>query len=531
VGADAEPQERDLREYVRVLRRRKPVLVLSALVVMGAALFGSLVQTPVYASTAEVLRQANTSRSIFQNASGAYVDPTRAIQTEIRVLESQPIREAAHAKLGYAAKIKATSVGQTDVIAVRAEDTSAQRSADIANAFARAYIDYRRTQAIDDVLSQVTEVGKKINDLKRQIDAAPQGQVKDSLIEQQALFQNRLDQLQVDASLQTGGAELVNAAEVPETPARPRPARNAAIGLILGVLFGIGVALMLDYLDDSIKTKEEFERAVPNLPVLAMIPAVGGWKTKDEAKVVSIIEPSSVAAEAYRTLRTSIQFLGVDRPLRALHVTSANAEEGKTTTLANLGVALARAGARVVIVCSDLRRPRIHEMFGLTNRVGFTSVLLGEVSLAQALQKVPGVERLYLLASGPLPPNPSELLQSRRAAEAFDHLKADGNFILIDSPPILPVTDGLVLAKRVDGTVMVCAASRTGRKEFARAVEMLAQVDAPVIGAVLNGVTEETGYGYKYRYYAADQPANSNGSTVSTNGSRAKAKRRIRGRK
>ena len=243
---------------------------------------------------------------------------------------------------------------------------------------------------------------------------------------------------------------------------------------------------------------------------LAMIPSVGGWKAKDEAKVVSILEPSSVAAEAYRTLRTSIQFLGVDRPLRSLHVTSANAEEGKTTTLANLGVALARAGARVVIVCSDLRRPRIHEMFGLTNKVGFTSVLLGEVSLAQALQKVPGVERLYLLASGPFPPNPSELLQSRRAAEVFEHLKSDGNFLLIDSPPILPVTDGLVLAKRVDGTVMVCAASRTGRKEFARAVEMLQQVDAPVIGAVLNGVTEESGYGYKYRYYAPDQPPGTN---------------------
>lgn len=521
-----------LRDYLRIVQRRKFAVLLAVAVVVGAAVVSSVVQTPVYAATAEVLRQTGNTQSIFENSSGQYVDPQRALQTEIRVLESQAVRDAVKEKLGFAARVSARPVAQTDVIAVRAEDRDAKRAAQIANAYAAAYIDHRRSQAVDSVLSQATEVGKKIADLKKQIEGA-EGPLRDTLVQQQGIFQNRLDQLQVDASLQTGGAQLVNEAEVNTTPVRPRPVRNAAIALVLGLFFGTGVVFFLEYLDDSIKTKDDLSRAVPSLATLALIPAVGGAWRKDDASVVSIKDPSSPAAEAYRTLRTSIQFLGVDHPLRSLHVTSANAQEGKTTAIANLGVALARAGARVVIVCSDLRRPRIHEFFGLSNKVGFTSVLLGEVALAQALQRVPGVDRLYLLASGPFPPNPSELLQSRRAAEVFEHLKAEGNFLLVDSPPILPVTDGLVLAKRVDGTVMVCAANRTGRKEYARAVEMLHQVGAPVIGAVLNGVTADTGYGYGYRGYQtseqrANLPAGNPTTNGSVNGSAAKAWRRVR---
>ncbi len=528
-----------LRDYLRIVRRRKFAVLLAVAVVVAAAVVSSLLQTPVYAATAEVLRQTTSTQSIFDNNSGPYVDPQRALQTEIRVLESQPVRDAVKAKLGFDARVSARPVAQTDVIAVRAEDGDAKRAATIANAYAAAYIEHRRNQAVDSVLAQATEVGKKISDLKKQVETAT-GPLRDTLVQQQALFQNRLDQLQVDASLQTGGAQLVNEAEVNAAPVRPRPVRNAAIAIVVGLFFGTGVVFFLEYLDDSIKTKDDLDRAVPSLSTLAMIPAAGSWR-KDDPTVISIKDPSSPGAEAYRTLRTSIQFLGVDRPLRSLHFTSANAQEGKTTTIANLGVALARAGTRVVIVCSDLRRPRIHDFFGLRNDVGFTSVLLGEISLAQALQRVPGVERLYLLASGPLPPNPSELLQSRRAAEVFDHLKAEGNFLLVDSPPILPVTDGLVLAKRVDGTVMVCAAGRTGRKEFARTVEMLQQVDAPVIGAVLNGITAESGYGYGYEYRsyrtaerrAPNGAVASNGSadgSVAGNGA-AQARRRARARK
>src|SRR5215213_1650129 len=193
--------------------------------------------------------------------------------------------------------------------------------------------------------------------------------------------------------------------------------------------------------------------------------------------------------------------MGLDQPMRTIQVTSANPQEGKTTTLANLAVALARSGSTVAIVCCDLRRPRVHEFFGLNNDVGFTSVLLGKVGLAGAMQEVPDQARLSLLASGPLPPNPSELLSSRRTVEVLGSLQAEYDIVLIDAPPVLPVTDALVLSGRVDATLLVAVAGATTRKEGARAVELLRQVDAPLVGAVLNGVDSEGSYGYAYQSY------------------------------
>ena len=188
-------------------------------------------------------------------------------------------------------------------------------------------------------------------------------------------------------------------------------------------------------------------------------------------------------------------------------MTSPNASEGKTTTLSNLAVAFAASGLRTVVVDCDLRRPRLHAFFRVANTTGFTSVLLGNVGLTKALQPVRGQERLLVLASGPLPPNPSELLSSRRAAELFQSLSSQADVVLVDSPPCLPVTDALVLSQRVDSTILVTTAGTTTQKAAARAVEMLLQVNAPLAGAVLNGVSVESGYG-RYTYgYSAAQPA------------------------
>jgi len=190
------------------------------------------------------------------------------------------------------------------------------------------------------------------------------------------------------------------------------------LGLAVGLMLGAGAAFLFEYMDDSIKAKADLERATHGrLPTLGLIPAVPTWRDRDDARLVSLIDPGSGAAEAYRALRTTIQFMALERPISVLQVTSPSAAEGKSTTLANLGVALAGAGQRVVIVCGDLRRPRIHEFFGLANTEGLTSVVLGTLPLSAALQPVPAVPGLTLLASGPLPPNPSELLDSKRTAE------------------------------------------------------------------------------------------------------------------
>jgi len=508
----------ELRDYLRVFARRKGTIIFAVVVVVVAALAASFLQTPVYEGTAEVLLQARATESLFDPNTGQAVDKARVVQTEIKVLKGESVRDAVRKELGTAPKVSANAAGDTDVLEVRAQSTDAKRAATVANSYANAYIDFRRQQAVNDVLNAAKQIQDKVADLQRQMDgldgqvnaapAANQGTVrqnlagqKDALLQQQSLFKQKLDQLQVDAAIRTGGAQLVSRALVPTSPIKPTPVRNGALALVLGLLVGTGLAFLVEYLDDSIKTKDDFARITRDFPVIGLIPAVTDWKVTDEPQVVSLTDPKSPAAESYRALRTSIQFLALEKPMRTLQITSPGAQEGKTTTLCNLAVALARTGQRVIIVCCDLRRPRVHEFFGLENRIGFTSVLLGKVPLTAALQPVPDQTRLSVLASGPLPPNPSELLSSKRTIEVLTSLAAEADIVLVDSPPILPVTDALVLSGRVDATLLVCVAGATTRKDAARAVELLDQVDAPMVGAVLNGVTGEGAYGYGYGYY------------------------------
>jgi polysaccharide biosynthesis transport protein len=494
------------RDYLRILRRRRGVVVVGVLVVLVPVLLLSFLQTPRYAAGAEVLIQDRSSETLFDPNSGARSDPARQIQNELRVIESPPVRDAVKAKLGPVPKVSATPIGQTDLIDVVATSTDPARAARVANAYADAYIGYRREQAVNDVLAASEQVQSKISDLQKQIDTAPPAQ-KDELLRAQSLFQQKLDELQVDGALKQGGAQLVTPATAPESPVSPRPVRDAIIAAFVGLLLGVALAFLLDYLDDSVKTKEDFERVAPGLPVLGMIPAVAGWKTKERPFLVSAVEPLSPAAEAYRTLRTSVQFLGLDQAMGTIQLTSANPREGKTTTLANLAVALAGAGQRILVVCCDLRRPRIHEFFGLGNDIGFTSALLGKVPLAEAIQGVPEHRGVDLLASGPLPPNPSELLSSKRTGEVVATLRSEYDVVLLDSPPVLPVTDALVLSRWVDATLLVAVAGTTTRKEVSRATELLWQVDAPLVGAVLNGVDPEGSDGYAYQYYREDKRA------------------------
>ncbi len=232
--------------------------------------------------------------------------------------------------------------------------------------------------------------------------------------------------------------------------------------------------------------------------MLAVIPRMTEWRNRTEAHLVSIEQPASPLAEAYRTLRTSVQFVSLGRSIRTVQVTSPRSQDGKSTTATNLAVALARAGQRVILIDCDLRRPRVHEFFGLPNAVGFTSVLVGDVPLVNAIQAVPGLDRLRVLASGPKPPDPSELLSSRRAHELIKAISEAGDLVIIDTPPVLPVADALVVSDVVDACILVVTVGSTTRKEVQRSAELLQQVEAPLIGVVMNGGAIERGYGYGY---------------------------------
>lgn len=500
----------ELRDYLSLLRRRKLVILLAAILVSGAALGLSVIQEKVYQASVRLILEPTAT--VFDSSGAA---KTVNVETEVQRLQSVPVKEAVRAKLnGQAPRVRAAQVGTTQVMQLVTEAPTPQLAADYANAYADAFIAYRIQQAVDLLEKQAVPVQAKLDALEKEIQplqdaitAVPVGKDRDAknaelgprisaLLSVQTTFKSTLDKLQIQSALKSGGVQLVAPAVVPTKPVRPTPIRNGVLGLAVGLIFGVAAAFLFEQLDDSIKTKDDLEHLTDDVTVLGVIPLVSAWKNRSESRLMSTLEPSSPAAEAYRSLRTSIQFMGLDRKLQILQVTSPNASEGKTTTLANLAVALTQADQSVVIVSCDLRRPRIHEYFGLPNAIGFTSVILGETSLSAALQRVPRLPRLLLLASGRLPPNPSELLSSRRTADILTALRSQFDVVLVDSPPVLPVTDAAVLSTRVDGTLLVAMANQTTSKALTRAMEVLGNVDTTVVGAVLNGAGAESGYGY-----------------------------------
>jgi capsular exopolysaccharide synthesis family protein len=222
--------------------------------------------------------------------------------------------------------------------------------------------------------------------------------------------------------------------------------------------------------------------------------------------VVSNVAPSSPPAEAYRGLRTAIQFSALDRSLRVLQVTSPTAGEGKTTTLVNLAVVLARGATSVCVVDCDLRRPRVHDFFGLKNNEGFTSVVRGELPLSAAVQTVPAENEIVVLAAGRPTLDPSELLASSRTKGVLGSLERQFDMVLVDSTPILPVTDAAVLSRHVEGVLIVVESGRTKKRALTRAVELLRQVDAPILGMVINRADQQSAYGSSYSSYTYSGP-------------------------
>lgn len=522
MDAGLDTYELPLRHYLNVLWRQKMIVV--ATVVMIVALGGiyTYSQTPVYQSTAKVLLQPSVAEVIFSPDTGASgdtgSDKTR-LQTEIEVMRSQSVQEAVEERLGEVPAVHIAQLGETEVVTITAMSPTPEGAARSAQTYAETYLTVRREQltasllgAIDEVQAQIDVIREQLAGLDRPIAELDAGvgaaaseadrialqEQRDELIrqmnKQRTSLENRelsyggwLDELRLASNIsRTGGGQLLTEAEVPASPLSPKPMQNFVVALGLGVLLSVVMAFLREHYDDAIKEKEDLEQLTGDLPVLGLIPSVAGWKKREAAVLVSVTAPNSPPAEAYRTLRTSLQFVGLERPVRMVQVTSPNQGESKTTTVCNLAVVLAQAGHRVILVDCDLRQPRLHQFFGLGNEVGLASALVGSVSLADTVRLIAGEPRLAVMPSGPLPPNPSELLSSGRCGQILALLDAEADFILLDGPPVLPFTDALVLAGLVDAVIMVVTANTTTRHNADRAIELLEQVDAPLIGSVLN---------------------------------------------
>ena len=280
-------------------------------------------------------------------------------------------------------------------------------------------------------------------------------------------------------------------------PVAPQPTRSAMLAAVVGLMVAAGIILLIEFLDDTIRDPQEITRRW-GIPILGMIVR---YKSSSGEALVTIKHPRSPISEAFRSLRTNLQFAGIENPIRTLLVTSPSPSDGKTTIVANLASVIAQSGRNVVIVDADLRRPRIHKMFQLSNRVGLTDQFIRTQDRFDGSIKSTEVTNLHAITSGTLPPNPSELLSSGRMSEILKLLGDQFNTVIIDSPPTLLVTDAIVLAQRVDGVLLVVKPSVTKWASLKQAIEQLQRVKANLLGVVVNDVNVGRSRYYYYRGY------------------------------
>lgn len=307
---------------------------------------------------------------------------------------------------------------------------------------------------------------------------------------------------------------IVDPAAVATEPSSPRVLLNTLLATVLGLMAALGLAFLIEHLDDTIKSPDDVAE-VADLPTLGVISQIKMARNQaDRQALATLLAPRSPVAEAFRTLRTNLEFASLDTPLRTLLVTSAVPGEGKSTISANVAIAFAQAGKRVILLDGDMRRPSIHRLLELPNSFGLTTLLRADQTALESVSHATDEPKLRVITTGPLPPNPAELLGSQRMRTLLKRLHDEADLIVIDSPPLHALTDAAVLASELDGVLLVCRAGRTKRAALAQASEALARVNAHILGVTVNRLTERTSAGYYYRYYGDYYGSSGQGSSA-----------------
>ena len=514
----------ELRQYAAIVWKWLWLIVL-ATAVAGVSTFMATRSTPPTYQTKTTIMVGQVT----QDPNPTNIDfwaGQQLAQTYAELVRREPIMRATVEALGLnipwqslTGLVNVKVVEGTQLIEIYVVDTDPQRAQAIADEIANQLILQSPTTLTEEERQQRAFVQEQLDDLQARIQAA-QAQVRDlenelataTSARQMQDLQGQINTLraqingwqanyaQLMALLEQGDINYLSVVEPATTPEQvgPQVLRNVLLAAMVGLVLAVGTAFLLEYLDDTVKTPDDVLKT-SNLPVLGAISRIEGQGYPE--KLIAARQPLSPIVEAYRVLRTNIQFSSVDRPARTLMVISPGPTEGKSVTLANLAVVLAQTGLRVVLVDTDLRRPVLHKVFTLSNSHGLTDAILRpNPGVEEHLQET-GVENLRLLASGPLPPNPAELLGSERMGALIEELKRHADVVLFDSPPALVVADGAILGARVDGVLVVNDAGRTRRAEARRAVEELNRTRANLLGVVLNRLSQHRGgYSY-YRYY------------------------------
>ncbi len=461
----------DLREYLGILRRSWILVVSCTLLgLLGAGILSVLIQ-PTYTAETQLFVAMQNSGSISELQQGNTFSQAR-VQSYVKTVETPVVLQPAIDELGLdttssalAARVKATTDTNTVLIRISVSDSSPVQAAATAGAVATSLI-----RAVDFLEKPKTGGGTSPVSLS-----------------------------------------VISPAEAPLTPSSPKTVLNLAIGVLLGLVTGAAVATLRSLFDNRVRGEAGL-RQVTDAPLLG---GIAFDQSAAQAPLLTQAAAQSPRAESYRQLRTNLQFANVSGRAKSVLVTSSLPGEGKSTTATNLAIALAQAGQSVCLVDADLRRPMVHDYLGMDRNAGLTTCLVGAADVNDVLQPW-GDERLFVLTSGQVPPNPSELLGSGEMKHLVERLEQVFDTVIIDAPPLLPVTDAAVLAQHVGGVVLVAGVHTLRRNDLERSLASLRMVDAELLGVILNQLPTRGADAYSYSYGSDDSSQASNGKEQRT---------------
>lgn len=527
---NADAPERSLAYYLRLGRRHWALILLPGLL---AALFGAYAA----AGEQEVFRSTATIRIGDPSVPGqGRADVDQALATAIAVIESEPTRRRVFADVDEGLQstfenVDVTRVEGTVLVDVTVTSTDREGATEMAQAWAEDYVAFEVSRTVGALTSRAEEITAVASTLDAEIDqieatiiAAAQEssddldvlegsdnpaltgltQQRDALLDQQQSLRSQASELRVEAALQSNAVDIAFPAEAAGGPYRSQPLRSAFAAGVLGLLLGSGLAVAREQFDDRIRDRDQLE-GVSDVPVLAGLP---GRVRRRRGRPV-VLKPDERGAEAFRALRTNFEFIASTRIAAPgqgalVVVTSPLDGEGKSTTAVNLASSLGSLGYSVVLVDADLRRGRLHEFFGIPARPGLVDVFEGGRSMDEALHGIPleGAGHLFVVRGG-RHAKPGELFARKEFATFFSDLRAMADYVIVDAPPTLPVSDALVLGRLSDGALVVVAAKRSRRGNIEAALEAIEVLDIPVLGFVLNGVGRA-----QHGYYDTNEVSN-----------------------
>ena len=524
---DSHSPSDEIRQYLSLVFEWGWLLILMTVLAGVVAYSWSVRLNPIYQASAKILiNQAPATRSADY---ASVMTSQRLTQTYAQIITTKRVLETVidDLDLTYSSEtlrkaIQVEPVIDTQLIQVYLEDENPEIAVDTLNHLVDVFIEQNRSMQegrfsesknnlsnqLEQIGTQMREANQELDQLENQAeDQAERARIEASIAEYRQVYSSLLlsfEQVRLAEVQSTSSLIPVERAVVPTSPIRPRILLNTIAASLAGLILGIGIAYIIQALDDSIKSADDIHKHL-GLPVLGFVA-----RYEEGMKLITATEPRSPIAEAFRSLRTNLQFASVDHPIRTILVTSPSPSDGKSTIAANLSTVIAQGGFKVTLLDGDLRRPNIHKVLGIANRLGLSTLFVQpDLEITDILQESK-IEGLSVLTAGEIPPNPSELLGSEKFISILENIKERTDIVVIDSPPVMAVTDSAVLAPRVDGVLLVIKPGTTNLAASKQAVEQLNHVGANILGVVLNELEVSrarskyyhyNGYYYAYHYY------------------------------